>query len=88
MQVLLEDIKRTLGAGHITLPGAEEEPLDIPQVIIGRAPGFELPDILRLDLGEPEREKEMPVLRSRVGLGVNGVGVEGTGMVGRAGQLA
>lgn len=93
MQVLLEDIKRTLGARKIYLPGSEEEEQQRrrqsqSQVIVGQSPtksemelgrgggvgvggrknGFELPDIMSLDLsgkGEPEKEN-IPVLRSRL----------------------
>ena len=81
MEVLLEDIKRTLGAQKIYLPGSEEEQ---NQIIMGQPPtkpeleldckvprrknGFELPDIMSLDLtgkGEPEKEN-IPVLGSRL----------------------
>ncbi|KAF2492836.1 hypothetical protein BU16DRAFT_514066 [Lophium mytilinum] len=83
MQVLLEDIKRTLGARRICLPGSEDSSGpqvagDVREVILGRSPvEFELPDLQRLRLVGKEGEKEMaPVLRSRVGLGVVGVGGE------------
>lgn len=81
MEVLLEDIKHTLGARKIYLPGSEEEQ---NQIIMGQSPtkpeleldckvprrknGFELPDIMSLDLtgkGEPEKEN-IPVLGSRL----------------------
>ncbi|KAF2431427.1 hypothetical protein EJ08DRAFT_587448 [Tothia fuscella] len=68
MEVLLEDIKKTLGAKSVSLPGGESDEED---VILGYAPGqstarllneksacaedMELPDIARLDFGDRER---------------------------------
>jgi hypothetical protein len=70
MDVLLEDIKRTLDAKRISLPGsdAEEEediilslsPLPQPQTHLldeksATAEDMELPDIARLDFGDRDR---------------------------------
>ncbi|GME22819.1 het-s domain protein [Neofusicoccum parvum] len=52
MQVLLEDIKRTLGANKILLPGQEEEETMTAQV----KAGFELPDIKQLNIGDVDGE--------------------------------
>jgi hypothetical protein len=61
MEVLLEDIKRTLGARHICLPGGEDEVLvdstNAPRqrLLQGEKKEVELPDIARLDFGDRER---------------------------------
>jgi hypothetical protein len=69
MEVLLEDIKRTLGAKRICLPGGEDELLETTnnvnrsreatrnqKAIEGRREtDLELPDIARLDFGDKER---------------------------------
>jgi len=67
MEILLEDIKRTLGAKRISLPGGEGEEdviLGIPAVEqnahlldekSATAEDLELPDIARLDFGDRER---------------------------------
>jgi hypothetical protein len=67
MEILLEDIKRTLGAKRISLPGDES---DEEEIILGIMPqqnghlveqksataeDMELPDIARLDFGDRER---------------------------------
>jgi hypothetical protein len=67
MEILLEDIKKTLGAKRISLPGSEGED---EEVILGITPpqnahlidqksatteDLELPDIARLDFGDRER---------------------------------
>jgi hypothetical protein len=69
MEVLLEDIKRTLGAKKISLPGSEND--DDDSAILGFSPAhhaprlldeksataedMELPDIAKLDFGDRER---------------------------------
>ncbi|OCK79230.1 hypothetical protein K432DRAFT_355339 [Lepidopterella palustris CBS 459.81] len=96
MEVLLEDIKRTLGAHKIYLPGSEEEQQNVieghspdvclEEVAVGRKNGFELPDIMSLDLrakGEPDKEN-LPML-SRLSVGDSPTRME---FLGRAGQLA
>jgi hypothetical protein len=67
MEILLDDIKRTLGAKRISLPGDESED---EEIILGITPhqnghlvdqkgataeDMELPDIARLDFGDRER---------------------------------
>ena len=68
MEVLLEDIKHTLNAKKICLPGGED---DSDEIILGLSPlqrnsrllegksahaeDLELPDIARLDFGDRER---------------------------------
>ncbi|GME45550.1 hypothetical protein GTA08_BOTSDO12353 [Neofusicoccum parvum] len=60
MQVLLEDIKRTLGANKILLPGQEEEETMTAQV----KAGFELPDIKQLNIGDVDGEIRSRFLES------------------------
>lgn len=71
MQVLLEDIKRTLGAKRILLPGQEEEDMSMTTQVNG---GFEMPDIKHLSIGDVDggvrsrfmdSPSKMEVLRGR-----------------------
>jgi hypothetical protein len=64
MEVMLEDIKRTLGARRVTLPGGEEDlvdaanqhrPRNTKAVEESGKKEIELPDIARLDFGDRER---------------------------------
>lgn len=74
MQVLLEDIKRTLGAKKIALPGQEEEEQD-EAVTAHVKGGFELPDIKQLSIGDVdgvrsrflESPRKIEVVRGRRG---------------------
>lgn len=74
MQVLLEDIKRTLGAKKIALPGQEEEEQD--EAVTARVKGgFELPDIKQLSISDVdgvrsrflESPRKIEVVRGRRG---------------------
>jgi hypothetical protein len=61
MEVMLEDIKRTLGAKRICLPGCEEDLVESTnrargaQKTIEHKKDISLPDIARLDFGDRER---------------------------------
>lgn len=59
MEIMLEDIKKTLKARSITLPGSEEDVIvSMNAVQQGTGPfndEMELPDIARLDFGDRER---------------------------------
>ncbi|KAL0258117.1 hypothetical protein SLS55_007289 [Diplodia seriata] len=77
MQVLLEDIKRTLGAERVLLPGQQEE--DAESIRSPVKGGFDLPDIKQLSIGDVDGG-----IRSRFMQNPSKIEV----VRGRAGQMA
>lgn len=77
MQVLLEDIKHTLGAKKVLLPGQQEE--DAESFTSQVKGGFDLPDIKQLNIGDVDGG-----IRSRFMQNPSRIEV----VRGRAGQMA